>query len=89
MLSAKFENIQMHKDESFLKNYAKLSDIINSFLALYELYLDVKIVHKILCSLPKIFHAKVTSPIDSKDVYTTKVEELVRLLTTYENKYKE
>ena len=48
----------------------------------------MKIVHKISCALRKKFHAKVTSCVDSKDLGSTKVEELIGSLTTYKKKYK-
>jgi len=45
---------------------------------------DVKLIRKILRSLPERFRIKVTITQESKDLYQMKIEELVGSLQTYE-----
>ena len=51
----------MEEDESFDEFYAKLKDIINPAFNLGVAILEPKIVRKVLESLPKRFHAKITA----------------------------
>ena len=76
-LTSKFESIRMSDDESFDKFYAKLNDIINSAYNLGEIYDQPKIIRKILRSLTEDFRLKVTAIIESKDVDSIPVNELV------------
>ena len=59
-LTSSFEEIRMEEDETFDEFYAKLKDIVNSAFNLGECIVESKIVRKILRSLPKRFHAKIT-----------------------------
>ena len=74
----------MSDDECFDEFYAKLNDIINSAYNLGEIYDQPKIVRKILKSLIEDFRPKVTAIIESKDVDSIPVDELVRSLQSYE-----
>ena len=74
----------MSDDESFDEFYAKLNDIVNSTYNLGEIYDQLKIVRKILRSLTKNFRPKVTAIIESKDVDSIPVDELVRFFQSYE-----
>ena len=76
-LTTKFESIRMSDDEFFAKFYAKLNDIVNSAYNLGEIYDQTKIVRKILRSLTEDFRPKVTAIIESKDVNSIPVDELV------------
>ena len=76
-LTTKFESIRMFDDESFDEFYAKLNDIVNSAYNLGEIYDQTKIVRKILRSLTEDFRPKVTAIIESKDVNSIPVDELV------------
>ena len=67
----------MFEDESFDKFYAKLNDIVNSTFNLGEVYDQPKIVRKILRTLTEDFRPKVTTIIESKDVDSILVDELV------------
>ena len=58
----------MEEDESFDEFYAKLKDIVNSALNLGKTILEPKIVRKVLRSLLKRFHAKITAIEESKDI---------------------
>ena len=70
----------MSKDEF----YVKLNDIVNFAYNLGETYDDLKIFRKILRSLTEDFRLEVTVIIESKDINTILVEELVGSLWTYE-----
>ena len=74
----------MKKDESFDEFYAKFKDIVNSAFNLGETIPKSKIVRKILRSLPKRFHAKITTIEESKDIDKIPLTELVGDLQTYE-----
>ena len=84
MLTPSFEEIKMEKDESFNEFYAKLKDIVNSAFNLGETIPEPKIVRKVLKSLPKRFHAKITTIEESKDIDKIPLTELVGHLQTYE-----
>ena len=84
-MTSRFESIRMSKDESFDELYAKLNDIVNSAFNLGEVYDQPKIVRKILKSLIEDFRPKVTAIIESKDVDSIPVDELVGSLKSYES----
>ena len=67
----------MFDDESFDEFYAKLNNIVNSAYNLGEIYDQPKIVRKILRSLTENFRPKMTAIIESKDVNSILVNELV------------
>ena len=74
----------MEEDESFDEFYAKLKDIVNLTFNLGEIIPESKIVRKVLRSLPKRFHAKITTIEESKDIDKIPLTELVGNLQTYE-----
>ena len=74
----------MEEDESFDEFYAKLKDIVNLAFNLEETIPKPKIVRKVLKSLPKKFHAKITAIEESKDIDEIPLTELVGNLQTYE-----
>ena len=76
-LTTKFESIRMSDDESFDEFYAKLNDIVNFAYNLGEIYNQLRIVRKILKSLTKDFRPKMTAIIESKDVDSILVDELI------------
>ena len=59
-------------------------DIVNYAFNLGESITESKIVRKILRSLPKRFHAKITAIEEVKDIDQLPLTELVRNLQTYE-----
>ena len=67
----------MEEDESFDEFNTKLKDIVNSTFNLGETILELKIVRKVLRSLPKRFHAKITIIEESKDIDKIPLTELV------------
>ena len=76
-LTTRFGSIRMSNDECFDEFYAKLNDIVNSAYNLGKIYNQPKIVRKILRSLNEDFIPKVTAIIESKDVDSIHVDELV------------
>ena len=76
-LTTSFEEIKMEEDESFDEFYAKLKDIVNSAFNLEDTILEPKIVRKVLRSLPKRFHAKITVIEESNDIDKIPLTELV------------
>ena len=74
----------MEEDESFDEFYAKLKDIVNSAVNLWETIPEPKIVRKVLRSLPKRFHTKITAIEESKDIDQIPLTKLVGNLQTYE-----
>ena len=83
-LTSSFEEIRMEEDETFDAFYAKLNDIVNYAFNLGECIAESKIVRKILRSLPKRFHAKITVIEEVKDINQIPLTELVGNLQTYE-----
>jgi hypothetical protein len=84
MLISRFEEIKMLEDETFREFYSKMSDLRNSMVSLGKTVSDVKLIHKILRSLPERFRIKVTTIEENKDLEEMKIEELVGSLQTYE-----
>ena len=82
-LTTRFESIRMSNDESFDEFYAKFNDIVNSTYDLGEIYDQPKIVRKIFKSLTNDFRPKVTAIIESKDMDSILVNELVGSLQSY------
>ena len=67
-LTGSFEEIRMEEDETFDEFYAKLKDIVNSAFNLGEFIVESKFVRKILRSLLKRIHAKITAIEEVKDI---------------------
>jgi hypothetical protein len=84
MLISRFEDIKMLEDEAFREFYTNMSDLRNSMVSLGKSISDVKLIQKILRSLPERFKIKVTTIEESKDLEEVKIEELVGSLQTYE-----
>jgi hypothetical protein len=82
MLILKFEEIKMLDDETFGEFYTKINDLRNSMVSLGKRVSDVKLIKKIIRSLPEHFRIKVTTIEESKDMYSMKIEELVGSLQT-------
>jgi hypothetical protein len=76
MLISKFKEIKMF--------YSKMSDLRNQMVSLGKTVSDVKLIRKILRSLPKRFRIKVTTIEENKDLEEMKIEELVGSFQTYE-----
>ena len=83
-LTTSFEEIKMEEDELFDEFYAKLNDIVNSAFNIGETIPEPKVIRKVLRSLPKRFHAKITAIEESKDIEKIPLIELGGNLHTYE-----
>ena len=77
-LTTIFEDIKMEKDESFDEFYAELKDIVNSAFNLEETIPELKVVRKVLRSLPERFHVKITTIKESKDTDKIPLTKLLR-----------
>ena len=77
MLTTRFKELKMSKDESFDSFYSKLNEVVVSKFNLGEKTEDSKIVRKILRLLSESFRAKVTAIEESKDLDDIKVQELI------------
>ena len=84
-LTTSCEEIKMEEDESFNEFYAKLKNIVNSAFNLGKTISEPKIVRKVLRSLPKRFHAKITAIEESKDINKIPLTKLVGNLQTYKS----
>ena len=67
----------MEEDELFNEFYAKLKDIVNLAFNLEEAIPKLNILRKVLRSLPKRFHAKITTIEESKDIEKIPLTKLV------------
>jgi len=76
-LTTRFESIRISDDECFDEFYAKLNNIVNLAYNFGEICDQPKIVRKILRSLIEDFRPKVTIIIESKDMNSISVDELV------------
>jgi len=72
------------EEETFGEFYSKMSDLRNSMVSLGKPVSDVKLIRKILRSLPERFWIKVTTIEESNNLEEMKIEELVGSLQTYE-----
>jgi hypothetical protein len=77
MLISKFEEIKMLEEVTFGEFYTTIRDLRNSMVSLGKSISDVKLIRKILRSLPEHFRIKVTTIEESKDLEEMKIEELV------------
>ena len=84
MLTTRFDELKMSKDESFDSFCGKLNEVMIGNFNLGKKPKDSKIVRKILRSLQESFHAKVTAIEESKDLDEIKIQELISSLQTYE-----
>jgi lipoate-protein ligase A len=64
----------MLEEETFGEFYTKVSDLRNSMASLRKQISDVKLIRKILRSLPERFRIKVTTIEESKDLEEMKIE---------------
>jgi hypothetical protein len=74
----------MLQNETFGEFYTRINNLRNSMVSFGKRVFDVKLIKKILRSLPDRFRIKVTSIEESKDLDSVKIEKLVGSLQTYE-----
>jgi hypothetical protein len=79
MLISTFEEIKMLEDETFGEFYTKISDLGNSMVSLGKQISDVKLIQKILRSLPERFRIKVTTIEERNDLEERLLETQLQL----------
>ncbi|KAL8464945.1 hypothetical protein ACS0TY_034433 [Phlomoides rotata] len=84
MLGTKFENLRMKEDESISSYNGRVSEIANDSHSLGEPISNVRLVNKILRTVPKIFDAKICAIEEAKNTDQISQNELVSILKTYE-----
>jgi len=84
LLTTKFESLKMKEDETIQDYYMNVLDIANLFDYLGEKLSDEKLVRKILRSLPKRFHMKVTTIEEAQDISNMQVDDLIGFLQNFE-----
>ncbi|XP_012848271.1 PREDICTED: uncharacterized protein LOC105968194 [Erythranthe guttata] len=86
MLATRFEDLRMEENETVSDFNSKLCDIANEAHGLGETYPEVKLVRKVLRSMPDRFAYKVTAIEEASDVDSLRLEDLMGNLQTFENK---
>ncbi|XP_012855556.1 PREDICTED: uncharacterized protein LOC105974943 [Erythranthe guttata] len=86
MLATRFEDLRMEENETVSDFNSKLCDISNEAHGLGETYPEVKLVRKVLRSMPDQFAYKVTTIEEANDVDSLRLEDLIGNLQTFENK---
>jgi hypothetical protein len=76
--------MKMKEEENVASYLLCLDGIFNTIRRLGEKVEEPMIVQKVLRSLPLIFHAKVSSIEEIKDLDSLTMDELHGILTTYE-----
>ena len=80
---------KMHSEETIAQMFAKFTIITNDINALGKLYTSIKLVNKILRSLPKAYQSKVVAIREARDLSKLPLEELMGSLMTHEIMMKE
>ncbi|GAB2298642.1 hypothetical protein Dimus_038539 [Dionaea muscipula] len=84
MLSQDYELFAMKKEESIFEMFTRFTNIINGLSALNKKISNKEKVFKILRSLPNEWEAKYTTIIESKDLATFTMNQLMGSLIAYE-----
>jgi RNA-binding protein YhbY len=74
----------MLDNETFSEFYTRINDLRNLMVSLGKRVSDVKLIKKILRSLPERFRIKVTVIEESNDLDSMKIEKLVGSFQTYD-----
>ncbi|XP_012854414.1 PREDICTED: uncharacterized protein LOC105973919 [Erythranthe guttata] len=86
MLATRFEDLRMDESETACDFNSKLCDVSNEAHGLGETYPEVKLVRKVLRSMPDRFTYNVIAIEEASDVDTLRLEDLIANLQTFENK---
>ena len=79
-----FEHLIMKEHEDIANYFLRVDEIVNTMRSLGEKVEGSTIVQNILRSLPMIFDSKVSSLEERKHIDKISMDELYRILTTYE-----
>nr|KYP39290.1 Retrovirus-related Pol polyprotein from transposon TNT 1-94 [Cajanus cajan] len=86
-LKREFEMLKMKESESIKEYTSKLSHLVNQMRLYGEVVHDLKIVKKILISLPVKFEAKVAAIEESCDLKKLTISEMVSKLQAHEQRF--
>ena len=89
MLVHQYEMFKMLKHENIDEMTTRFMDIICQLKALGKMYTNAKIVRKILRSLSKAWHPKVTAIQEAKDLNVLSLDALIGSLKTHEMEFNE
>ncbi|KAL8512352.1 hypothetical protein ACS0TY_018726 [Phlomoides rotata] len=84
MLGTQFENLKMKEDETITSYNERLSEIVNESYSLGESISNVRVVNKILRTVPKRFDVKICAIEEAKNTDQLSQNELISILKTYE-----
>ncbi|XP_017617926.1 uncharacterized protein LOC108462496 [Gossypium arboreum] len=81
-----FENLKM-KEEETVKQYSdRIMSVINNIRLLGEQFSEVRIVEKVISTLPERYEAKISSPEDSRDLTSISLTDLINALYAQETR---
>ena len=83
-LRVEFEKLEMKENENISDYFNKVTAIVNQMATNGEILGDLKVVEKILRSLPEKFDFVVVAVEESKDLSTLSMEELFGILKSHE-----
>ncbi|XP_016699894.1 uncharacterized protein [Gossypium hirsutum] len=79
-----FENLKM-KEEEIVKQYSdRIMSIVNNIRLFGDQFSEVKIVEKVIATLPERYEAKISSLEDSRDLSSISLTELINALYAQE-----
>ena len=85
-LKMDFESLTMQEDETTTKYSNRIALIVNKIRSLGEEFPDVRIVEKVLVTLPERFESKISSLEESRDLSQISLAELMNALQTQEQR---
>lgn len=85
-LNRQYKLFRIKKGKTIQDMHIKFTIILNEIYSLGELIPTGKIVRKLLSVLPKSWESKVKTIIETRDLDTLEMDELIGNLTTYELK---
>ncbi|XP_052882094.1 uncharacterized protein LOC128290487 [Gossypium arboreum] len=81
-----FENLKMKEDETVKQYSDRIMAVVNSIRLLGEQFDEVRIVEKVLSTLPERYEAKISSLEDSRDLTKISLTELINALYAQEQR---
>ncbi|XP_055822066.1 uncharacterized protein LOC129890558 [Solanum dulcamara] len=85
-LKREFEMLRMKEGDTVKEYSAKLMEIVNKIRLFGEIFLDSKVVEKMMISLPARFESKILAIEESCDLKTLSVAELISKLQAQEQR---
>ncbi|KAG8492389.1 hypothetical protein CXB51_009729 [Gossypium anomalum] len=81
-----FENLKMKEEETVKQYFDRIMAVVNSIRLLGEQFEEVRIVEKVLSTLPERYEAKISSLEDSRDLTRISLTELINALYAQEQR---